>query len=268
MIIEEDYLTTDEQIYVDVNTEFEQEDSYKITKSKRKGRNKKNKIYFTQETEENIIKYNETECPEIKNKIYEDGIKYSFEKLVENIYNTFKFCYFDSPPQQVQQQTVCHLVTNIYKFKKEKGKAFSYFSIVAKNYLIFHNNSNYKHFNKHVCISDVQSEDSDICLQADDPYYEEMDNKDFIQQLIVYWENNIEKLFKKEMDLKIAHSVIELFRNCDRLESFNKKMLYLYIKEMCSCKNHQITKVLNKMRNFQKKSLNTYFDTGFFGEIV
>lgn len=266
MIIEEDYLTTDEHVYQDTSVEFEEKDSYKATRQKRKGRNKKNKIYFTKETEENIIKYNEETCPEIRNQIYEEGIRYSFEKLVENIYNTFKFCYFDSSAQQVQQQTVCYLVTNIHKFKKEKGKAFSYFSIVAKHYLIFHNNNNYKHFNKHVNITEVQSENSDVCLQQEDPYYEEVNNKDFISQLITYWESNVNELFKKEMDLKIANSVVELFRNCDRLESFNKKMLYLYIKEMCNCKNHQITKVLNKMKKYQKKSLNTYFDTGFFGE--
>ena len=33
---------------------------------------------------------------------------------------------------------------NMHKFTEGKGKAFSYFSIVAKNYLILHNNNNYK----------------------------------------------------------------------------------------------------------------------------
>ena len=263
---------TDESMYSDVTVnDLETVDpinSFDLNENKRKRRwrNKKNKIYFTNETEKSIIKYNENECPIERNKIYEKGIKFSFEKLVENIYNTFKFCYFDSSAIEVQQQTVCYLVTNMHKYKKEKGKAFSYFSIVAKNYLIYHNNSNYKHFNRHLCISDVQDDSSDVCLQEEDSYYDDMNNKDLINQLIVYWENNIDKLFKKQNDLDIANSIIELFRKCDRLESFNKKMLYLYVREMASCKTQHITKVLNKMKDYQRHSLNQYFDTGVFGE--
>ncbi len=57
-------------------------------KKRRRGRNKKEKIYFSKATEEAIIQYNEEEDTTIRNTIYETKIKYSFEKLVENIFNT------------------------------------------------------------------------------------------------------------------------------------------------------------------------------------
>lgn len=230
-------------------------------KKRRRGRNKKEKIYFSKATEEAIIQYNEEEDTTIRNTIYETKIKYSFEKLVENIFNTFKFTYFDNSPLEIQKETVSHLVSNIHKFQSGKGKAFSYFSIVAKNYLIFHNNSNYKRFNQHVDISETPSESS-VCLQTEDEHYKNVQTQELMRLLVDYWEKNLRKIFSKEKDLNIAYAVIELFRNCDRLETFNKKTLYLYIREISGCKTQQVTKVINKMKNYQNTIMQSYLNKG------
>ena len=161
---------------------------------RRRGRNKKEKIYFSKATEDAIVEYNAQENNDIRNTIYNERIKFSFEKLVENIYNTFKFTYFDTGPLEIQRETVAHLVANIHKFQAGKGKAFSYFSIVAKNYLIFHNNNNYKRFNQHVDISDTPSEDS-VCLQTEDAHHRDVQTQELMKLLIDYWEKNITKIF-------------------------------------------------------------------------
>jgi len=228
---------------------------------RRRGRNKKEKIYFSKATEDAIVEYNAQENNDIRNTIYNERIKFSFEKLVENIYNTFKFTYFDTGPLEIQRETVAHLVANIHKFQSGKGKAFSYFSIVAKNYLIFHNNNNYKRFNQHVDISDTPSEDS-VCLQTEDAHHRDVQTQELMKLLIDYWEKNITKIFSKAKDLNIAYAVIELFRNCDRIESFNKKTLYLYIREISNCKTQQITKVLNKMKSYQSTVMKSYINRG------
>ena len=73
---------------------------------------------------------------------------------------------------------------------------------------------------------------------------------------------NIEKIFKKHNELQIAYAVLEIFRNSDRIENFNKKALYLYIREMTNCKTQNITKVVNKMKDMQKKIQIEYKETG------
>ena len=229
--------------------------------ARRRGRNKKEKIYFSKATEEAIIAYNAEENNDVRNTIYNDRIKFSFEKLVENIYNTFKFTYFDSGPIEIQRETVAHLVANIHKFQAGKGKAFSYFSIVAKNYLIFHNNNNYKRFNQHVDISETPSEDS-VCLQTEDAHYKNVQTQEFMKLVIDYWEKNVTKVFTKTKDLNIAYAVMELFRNCERIENFNKKTLYLYVREISNCKTQQITKVLNKMKLYQTQISRNYTNRG------
>jgi hypothetical protein len=225
------------------------------------------KMYFTKDTETSIIEYNKTTDESLRNKIYEEKIKYAFEKLVENVFNTFKFTYFDISPLDVQKETVSHLVSNIHKFEEGKGKAFSYFSIVAKNYLIFHNNSNYKRYNQQVNISETPCESS-VCLQTQDAYHKEVEIDEFMNMMIKYWENNVGKVFTKERDLNIANAVIELFRNYKRIDCFNKKALYFYIREMSDCRTQQITKVINKFKSHQDNITRMYRDNGTFSSKI
>lgn len=230
-------------------------------KRRSKGSSKTQKNYFTQETEDAIIEFNASADLNYRNYLYNTKIKFAFEKIAENIFNTFKFSYCDSTPLNIQQEVVSHLISNCHKFKSGKGKAFSYFSIVAKNYLIAHNNTNYKSANKHVNISDTVSEDS-ISLQVEDGYYSDVQNKELLNLIINYWEDHVTKVFTKPVDLNIAYAVIELIRNCDRIENFNKKTLYLLIREISDCKTHQITKILSKMKTHQKIIMRHYYDNG------
>lgn len=223
----------------------------------------KGKMYFTKDTEDAIISYNNEVDDVKKNNIFETKIKSSLEKLVENVFNTFKFTYFDVGPLEVQKETLSHLVANLHKYEAGKGKAFAYFSIIAKNYLIFHNNSNYKRYNQQVDISE-ENEENTVRLQSEDYHYKNVENKEFIEMMVEYWEKNLNEIFSKKRDLKIAEAVVELFRNSDRIDYFNKKALYLYIREISSCKTQQITKVINKMKEYQEKITRMYIENGKF----
>lgn len=220
-----------------------------------------NKMYFTQDTEDAIELFNHTEDVEEREHIFETKIKYAFEKLVENVFNTFKFSYFETGPLDVQKETISHLVANISKFEKTKGKAFSFFSIVAKHYLIFLNNSNYKRFNASVEIGE-EKEEHTVQLQSEDKYHKEAEMSEFMKLMIGYWEQNVNKIFTKTRDLNIANAVIELFRRSDRIDAFNKKALYLYIREISNCKTQQITKVINKMKLCHVNLTKSYLSTG------
>jgi hypothetical protein len=223
-------------------------------------RKRKNKVYFTLDTEQAIIQYNLTKDPVVRNKIYKDEIQYPFEKLAENILNTFKFSYFDVPKIDVQMEVVSTLIEKIHMFKEGRGKAFSYFSIVAKNHLILKNNGNYKRFKKTALISEMPESwnpPNDFHeVQLSDEYIE------FKDLMLRYWDNNLTRIFSKKRDIQIADAVLELFRRSQYIENFNKKHLYLLIREMTDCKTHYITKVVNEMKKYQVKLLNDYLEYG------
>lgn len=227
-------------------------------------RKKKSKIYFGKPAELAIIKYNQTECVVERNKIYNEGISYPFDKLAENILNTFKFSYFQCSHAEVQQEVVSNLVSNIHKYKPDNGKAFSYFSIIAKNFLILYNNGNYRKFKRHVSVDDAEGPNVDMELSSNTPPTNiKKELSEFFRLMIDYWDAHIKRVFKKQNELQIAYAVLEIFRNSDRIENFNKKALYLYIREMTNCKTQNITKVVNKMKDIQKRIQVEYNETGY-----
>lgn len=227
-------------------------------------RRKKSKIYFGKEAENAIIEYNSSDDEVLRNKIYNERISSAFDKLAENILNTFKFSYFQCSHIEVQQEVVSNLVSNIHKYKPDNGKAFSYFSIIAKNFLILYNNGNYRKFKKHVSVDDEEAPNVDMALSSTTQSSQtKKELSEFFRLMIEFWDVNIQKIFKKQTELQIAYAVLEIFRNSDRIENFNKKALYLYIREMTNCKTQNITKVVNKMKDLQKKIQVEYNQTGY-----
>jgi len=224
---------------------------------------KKKNYYFTQETEDAIIRYNNEEDPVVRNQIYSKDIDYPFDKLAENIIHTFKFYYFDVSPDEVKHEVVSFLVMNIHKFKEGKGKAFSYFSVVAKNYLILNNNANYKRYKTHHDLVVLDSKKNARKAAVDKLAKE--DNKLFVKLLIKYWEENIYKVFSKEREIAVADAIVELFRRSGTIENFNKKALYILIREMTGIRTQYITKVINIMKKHNVKLINEFKTTGTVG---
>jgi len=224
-----------------------------------KKKKKKSKMYFDQNVEDAIIRYNSLDPVENqleRNKIYQKEIHYAFDKLSENIINTFKFEYFDDVYEDVKIEVVSFLVMNIHKYDHTKGsKAFSYFSVVAKNYLILHNNKNYKKYKTHNDISVMKN----IANKSDN---ETSFLKDFTNDLVIYFENNIHSMFKNEKDIDVAFAIIELFKKRDIIENFNKKSLYILIREMTDVDTSHITKVTNVFKKHYKKLLNKFDKEG------
>ena len=221
---------------------------------------KKSNMYFTQTTENAIIRYNKSDNHILRNKIYNEHIDYAFDKLAENIIHTFKFYYFDVPPNTVKKDVVSFLVMNMHKFQEGKGKAFSYFSIVAKNYLILHNNGNYK---KNKITDKLERLDYKRNLHSEISRTDQKESsEDFVNQMIEYWNNNLINIFKRPKDMKIADSVVELFRRKESLDNFNKKALYILIREMTGLKTQHITRVIGVMKKYNAKLLKEYYSSG------
>ena len=216
--------------------------------------------YFDQTTENAIIRYNKTDDAALKNIIYNDHISYAFDKLAENIIHTFKFYYFDVPSEQVKHEVVSFLVMNMHKFKEGKGKAFSYFSIVAKNYLILHNNKNYKNYKIHDKM-DVLDYGSNIRESQDRRDNAEF-NQEYVKEMLHYWDNNLTNIFRRQKDILVADAVLEMFRRRANIENFNKKALYILIREMTGSKTQHITRIVNLMKKYNTQLMSEFQNTG------
>ena len=220
----------------------------------------KTRMYFTEETEEAIVRYNDSTNTRERNQIYNESLRKPFEKLVENIIHTFKFYYFDVSSEQVKHEVVSFLVMNMHKFKEGKGKAFSYFSIVAKNYLILHNNKNYKHYKSHDKM-DVLDYSNNI-REKEDSFEVASFNQEYVDQMLIYWEENLPNIFRRQKDILVADAVLEMFRRRQNIENFNKKALYILIREMTGSKTQHITRIVNLMKKYNTQLIKEFRNTG------
>ena len=218
----------------------------------------KRKVYFGKEVQDAIIRYNAldnvTQQAE-RNKIYGGEIHKAFDKLAENIINTFKFTYFDYGFEDIKHETVAFMVMNIHKYDHTKGsKAFSYFSVVAKNYLILHNNNNYKKLKSH--------DKMEVLDKEKNMHTAEYDFKSFTTEMVDYFDSNLNSIFKKDRDLRIGYAIVDLIKQRDEIENFNKKAIYILIREMTDVETAHITSVVNVLKKHYKKLINLYHKKG------
>ena len=229
-----------------------------VVKKKKKGIQ-----YFTQDTEDAIVLYNNTTDFEVKSRIYNDKIHYGFFKLTENIIHTFKFYYTEVDNiEDLQHEVITFLLSKIHLFNPERGaKAFSYFGTIAKRYLILSNQKNYKKRIDTVAI-DVLEEDENHSYTIDDSSHDERLSM-FIDIYTEYCTKNIYEIFPKEYDAQIADAILELFRKREYLDVFNKKALYIYIREIIDAKTPKITKIANQLYDIFKEGYIFYLDHGY-----
>jgi len=237
----------------------------------RKAKKGSTRYYFTDSTEQAVIRHNKETRPHMRERIYNEHIRTPFEKLAENIIHTFKFYYFDVSSEEVKNEVVSFLVMNMHKFTSGKGKAFSYFSIVAKNYLILHNNNNYKKMKTHDKI-DVMDWDKSIQTEISQKNTDQ-EFKEFVHQMLEYWDNNMNVIFRRQKDVRVADAVLHIFRIKGSIELFNKKALYILIREMTQSNTQHITRVINVMKKYQKGiykefQVNGFIDTKTTGSFV
>jgi hypothetical protein len=231
----------------------------------RKRKKKTSNVYFTKDTEDAIVAYNLSTDFEERNKIYNDQIHYAFFKLTENIIHTFKFYYTEVDNiEDLQHEVITFLLSKMHLFDQSKGaKAFSYFGTIAKRYLILSNQKNYK---KRVETSPVASieEDEKFSYQLDDTKsVVESNLSKFMDEYISYCTDNIFELFPKESDARVADAILEVFRKRDSLDVFNKKALYIYIREMIDVKTPKITKIADQLYDIFKKKYVFYLEHGY-----
>jgi len=222
----------------------------------RRGRKRKNKMYFTPIAEKAIVAYNVEKNQVKRNKVYAEHIHYPIWKLAQNIINRFKFPYMDGCTEDKQYEVIAFLLQKLNKYTENKGRAFSYFSIVAKNYCIQTNNKAYKMLKAKTSLLAVDKSRNVINELSESNRKESL--KDFTDIFIIRYDEEVEEKFSKQSDKKIAYAVLELFKRRENIEKYNKKALYVLIREMTNERTQDISKVVNIIKKDFKKKYKDY----------
>lgn len=223
-------------------------------------RKKSDKNYFTKETENYIVLYNNSEDTDYRNEIFTKHIYYPFYKLAENIIHTFKFYYTDVYDiEDLKHEVVSMLLEEkIMKFDPENGaKAYSYFGTIVKRWLINYNNKNYKKLKRIGSFDDMEEtyeRNIEIALS------EGISLKDFLDIWVEKTYLELDSIFTKENERKIADAILTIFKTRYDLDIFKKKALYIYVREMTDCETPHLTKIVSILKTNFYTMYQKYYD--------
>ncbi len=222
---------------------------------RRKRKKGKKNHYFTIVHEQAIIAYSATSDQKIRTELYVEYIQPAFDEMVDKIAYTYKFTSLPNI-DYLKDDCKIWLTTILNKFDPSKGsKAFSYFSVITKNWFIHKVKRTKFHNQREVRYEDVfKDESAQTVVQHE--YISKRETREF-------WENFFKEVetwdkdLLKENEQKVLSAVKILFESSDDIEIFNKKAIYLYLRELTGLNTKQVVNNLNKLREkyriFKKK---------------
>jgi hypothetical protein len=228
----------------------------------RKRRPKKSIDYFTLDTQQAILDYRKETSQAKRNEIFNEKIHYAFYKLAENIIHTFKFYYTEVDNiDELKHEVIAFLLEKLHLYDQTKGKAYSYFGTIAKRYLIVYNNNNYKRLKGKAPVDDVETDKTitnELLLSRPD----DLESISFIELFIQRIDEDLLELFPKPQEARVGDAILELFKRRENIDIFNKKALFIYIKEITDAPTPVITKVIKVLKEIYRDMLNKYLEQG------
>jgi len=204
---------------------------------------KEKKNYWTKEQENAIIYYQTTKDADY----YSKELIPHFRELIKNIYLTYNFNKILIDYKNVEQEMLTFIFEKIDKFDPSRGtKAFSYFGTVIKNYLIQKCSKEKK--NIHIDEENKLTILNGVSIKK----YQDATSNDSTEDLLDNIHTNIMKYSDRveltEEDIAIINIINDILSNYKKVDIYNKKQLYVYIREYCDYPTRKITLAINKMK--------------------
>lgn len=215
---------------------------------------KNDDLYFSSKTHDAIIRFQSSDIDE-REKIYQYEILPAFDKLVENLIYIHGFTKDDDCYEIVKSDCLGFLYETICKFDRTKGtKAFSYFNVVARNWLIIKSKQKMKNKAKYLSIDDTASLttyqkqliENHHVLQSQEDDMIDKEFKDDIMKILKF----IEKRLTNQQDKVCLDAIFEIFNSVDDIELLNKRAVLFYIREMTSLNSKEMSIAMSNLRRF------------------
>ena len=232
------------------------EDAKKPRKRKKKSKN----YYFGQEVQDKIVEYQNSKCETEKEAIYQKYISPAFTELAKSLVSVYKFKSANEDIDHLKSDCVSNLFETIHKWKPEKGKkAFSYFNVVAKNFLTIQSRRLLKNSNRNVYLDDSERISNSIKSEIYEKEY--VDGDELLRQSIEKYNKILEIIdyisdkIKDENDIKCCFAIKKLFTEIESIEFFNKRAIFVYLREISGLNSTELSSSLSSIRKIYRKSV-------------
>ena len=218
-------------------------------------------MYFTQVHEDAIIEYCQPQTTFLRrSQLYEDLIQPAFNEMVDKIVFTYRFTSLPNI-DELRQDCKVWLTTILAKYDPNRGsKAFSYFSVITKNWFIHQVKRTTKRARREVDYEKAGKEINETLQSSNNPIVEEYIEKEFWKHFYLELES-WDSTRMSENELLVYNAIRQLFASVEDLDLLNKKAIYLYLREITGLNTKQIVSQLNKMRK-RYRSFRKNWDNG------
>lgn len=211
------------------------------------------KQYFNADTQLAIEKFQKTPSIEKKNEIYTSEIRPAFEKLAENLIFIYKFTSLHETFEDLKNDCVTFLYETLYKFDASRGtKAFSYFNVVAKNFLIIKSKQKVKSLKRKVSIEDKSIFTSQESHSFDSRNIAADPEKAMVaaaqSEILLSMLNHLGDIARTDNEMACMSAIKTLFENVDNLEFLNKRAVFVYLREMSGLTPKQLTTTISNLK--------------------
>lgn len=232
--------------------------------------------YFTSETQDAIIAFKKEQDLEKRKEIYVTGIYPAFNALVENLINVYGFHVMFENKEDLKKQCLVDLYEAICKFDPEKGsKAFAYFNVVAKHWLIMKSKKSAQMLQSTISIDNRDAftsheleliENYKVLPSADEIVTEEEKQK-FLTTIL----KRLGEEVKTENEIICMKAIKTIFDSVDKIvdedENFSddlpennkksrlgtKRAILIFVRDITRLPPKQLSIVLSSIRNLYNK---------------
>ena len=217
------------------------------------------KLYFNAGTQAAIVKFQSDKDKKSREKLYVEEILPAFEKLVENLINIYKFSGMYFTYEELKNDCVNFLFETIPKFDPSFGSnAFSYFNVVAKNWLIIRTKQKMQNAKRSVSLDDPLGltvhetliiEEQNI-LPSQDLLLESVDSAEHTVKMLY----SIRSKARSENELMCINAIITIFENMQQVDLLNKSAVLLYMRELSGLSPKQLATAMQSIKKYYKKT--------------
>lgn len=219
-----------------------------------------NNVYFGEKLQKIIEKYNKSQNAEIRQKLFAQHIESAFRRIATSLVNKYQLPSRLQNYHTIVQSTISTMVQKMPGFDSSKGKAFTYFTIVSRNYILSQLDKGIKHNQRFRSINRTNDEGVQINLLENCSLsnWHQQQQKQYISQLMQQTINRLAEVIqkqyipslKKESQKKIAYAVLQLINDIDLISNFNRKAIIIYITEMTGGKLATIMRILKNIGKY------------------
>ncbi len=225
---------------------------------RRKPGTKSSGNYFNMGTQQAIVDYQGTDNPKEKEQIYVEKILPAYNSLVENLINVYGFKVMYESKKDLKAECLEFLYTTVEKYDVTKGsKAFSYFNVIAKNWLTIKSKQNVKRLKTYIS-SDNKESFSNADLAAYEafnvvPSYEDLVEKAEFARMLKRLVVELAKRVRTENEIACVNAISQIVENLDNIDILNKRAVLLYIREITGLTSKQLSVVLASLKKHYRE---------------